>query len=209
MEAPTGGEGECGESSGATSVLDIDLLDSDSDECEDTSATCSSSSGNVRSLLDVLQIPTPSMLARKRRVATNPPKGVKRRISRQMTTVPKSVSPQERAKQFQDEPLTVSSGRLFCSACREEVSLKSVVKLHLSSAKHKLAKEKLAHKEARERDIAQALKSYDHSFHPKGETLSDRCRLYRVKVVTCFLKAGVPLQSLIAFRAFLKRTPTA
>ena len=54
---------------------------------------------------------------------------------------PKSVSPSTRVDQFLGEELTVSNGVLFCSACREPVSLKkSFVKLHIDSKKHKLQK---------------------------------------------------------------------
>ena len=53
-------------------------------------------------------------------------------------------------------------------------------------------------KESRERDIAPALAVYDEHMHPRGETLPIDQRVYRMKVVTAFLKAGVPLAKLNA-----------
>lgn len=68
--------------------------------------------------------------------------------------------PSRVSEAIQDKHLTISSGRLFCGACHKEVSVKkSVVKLHIASAKNKSAKEKQAQKEAREEDIARALKT--------------------------------------------------
>ena len=77
---------------------------------------------------------------------------------------------------------TVSSGKLFCSACREELSLKlSIVKKHVQSSKHTKQKEQpVAHGKSRERGIAAALKAYELKVHPSGETH----KLYRIKVVT-------------------------
>ena len=54
-------------------------------------------------------------------------------------------------------------------------------------------------KEKRERDIAGALAVYDEYTHPKGETLPTDHRVYHIKVVTSFLKAGVPLTKLDYF----------
>ena len=37
---------------------------------------------------------------------------------------PKGISVAQRAREFSEEMVTVSAGKLFCSACREELSLK-------------------------------------------------------------------------------------
>ena len=85
---------------------------------------------------------------------------------------PKGVSPNQRVKEFPTEPLTVSHGQLFCSACREQLSLKrSILKSHVESVKHRNAKERLARKDARELDIASSLRKYNEQVHPRGETL--------------------------------------
>ena len=38
--------------------------------------------------------------------------------------------------------------------------------------------------------------SYDSAVHPVGATLPESTRVYRVKVVTAFMKAGIPLAKL-------------
>ena len=48
-------------------------------------------------------------------------------------------------------------------------------------------------KTARERDIAAALQKHDAETHRKGETLPDPHKVYRVKVVTAFMKSGIPM----------------
>ena len=48
------------------------------------------------------------------------------------------------------------------------------------------------------------MKKYDELAHPKGETLTEEQRVYRVRVVTAFLKAGVPLNKLDNFRDLLE-----
>ena len=70
---------------------------------------------------------------------------------------------------------------------------KKRIKLHLDSQKHKTSEGKLFAKEAKQRNIAELLKKYDKECHPKGETLPDNVRVYRVTLVKSFLKAGIPL----------------
>lgn len=121
------------------------------------------------------------------------------------STDPKSIAPTKRVHEFPTEELSLSAGKLFCNACREELSLKlSIIKLHIASSKHIAGKESLAKIEARERDIAKALQSYDKQENPSGQTLPEAHRVYRIKVVTTFLKAGVPLNKLHHFRDLLE-----
>uniref|UniRef100_A0A1X7T065 DUF659 domain-containing protein n=1 Tax=Amphimedon queenslandica TaxID=400682 RepID=A0A1X7T065_AMPQE len=116
-----------------------------------------------------------------------------------------SVSPYQRVKEFPNENLTVSGGKLFCNGCREELGLKAtVVKLHVKSNKHKLGKEKLQGRNKEEIDIAQAFDTYNQKEHLAGETLSNDLQVYRTKVVKTFLKAGVPLNKVDLFRDILE-----
>ena len=62
----------------------------------------------------------------------------------------------------------------------------------------------MKHKEARERDIAESLRKYNQDVHPRGETLPEEQQIYRVKVVSTFLKAGVPLSKMDSFRDLLE-----
>ena len=77
-------------------------------------------------------------------------------------------------------------------------------RLKAPSAKHSQHKKQLAEKRSREHDDSQALKSYEQEVHPWGETLSEAHKLWRVKVVTAFMRAGVPLAKLDHFRDLLE-----
>jgi len=68
--------------------------------------------------------------------------------------------------------------------CREEVALKnSIIEQHLKTEKHIRGKGKVARKEKREQDIAEALKLYYKDVCSVGETLSSDQRVYCRKVV--------------------------
>ena len=115
------------------------------------------------------------------------------------------MSPQQRVREFTNESFTVSHGHLFCTACRERLSLKrSILKNHVQSAKHQKSKQRINHKEARERDIAASLRKYNKDVHPRGESLPEEQQVYRVKVVSSFLKPGVPLSKMDSFRDLLE-----
>ena len=160
----------------------------------------------VVSLLDRLKQPQSSTLARKRKIAVNPPKGMKR--SKGVTVNdPKSVCASDRVRSYPNEPLSVSNKKLFCSSCREELPLKkSSIDVHIKSMKHINSKMKLKQKQERELDIAKALTDYQSRVHPKGETLPESTRVYRVKVVKALLRAGIPIQKADALRELLEET---
>ena len=162
------------------------------------------------SILSKLKSPQLSDLSRKRKVATNqPPKGAKKSKGRNIGD-PKSVSPSERLKQFPEECFKVSNNNLFCTACREPLSIKkSVIEGHIKSSKHIKGKDKLASKETRERDISEMLTQYDSRVHPVGETLPTSIRVYRVRTVTAFLKSGVALNKIDSFRDLLEENGLA
>ena len=173
----------------------------DSDSSVDTSGTQDAS----LSLLDKLRAPKASELSRKRKVQVNPSVGKRRHLPGGSHTDPKSVTPSQRVREFPTEHLTVSVGKLFCTACREELGLKrSVIQAHMKSAKHADGKKRVERKEAREKDISEALRKHDQEVHQKGETLSESQRVYRVKVATAFLRAGVPFEKLEYFRELLE-----
>ena len=95
----------------------------------------------------------------------------------------KNVTVSDRLKEYK-ETFVSSCGRLFCSSCREVVSLKkSVIEHHIVSQKHNRGKER--QKRAKMHD---ALKAYDKSIHPVGENLPEAVRVRRVKVVQALLK---------------------
>ena len=84
-------------------------------------------------------------------------------------------------KQFPNQNFIVSHGKLFCTACKEEVALKrSVIELHIKSEKHERGKVKMASNEKREQDIVKAQGVYDQEVHPVGENLPTDQRVYQV-----------------------------
>ena len=134
-----------------------------------------------------------------------PPKGKKRKVSTGLSSNLKSVSPRDRCNQFSKEYFTVSGVKLFCGCCREEVSLKlSSIKNHIDSNKHKMSKDKEAKRKVRDKTLAQHLQVYESEASPRGETLPESHKLYRIKVVTAFLKSGIPLQKVDGLREVLE-----
>ena len=116
------------------------------------------------------------------------------------------MSPQDRVREFSDYSLCVSAGKLFCRACREELSVKkSVVKNHIESTKHRVSKSRLKEREKRDSDIVDALQKYSKEVHPKGETLRQHACV-PCKIVRAFLKAGIPLQKIDSFREILEES---
>ena len=55
-----------------------------------------------------------------------------------------------------------------------------------------------------EQSFVEALKQYDQSEHPKGETLPDAMRVFRVRVVTMLLKSGISLNKADGLREMLE-----
>ena len=99
----------------------------------------------------VLKAPQASDLTRKRKIDSNPPVGQKRSRG-QGSSEPKSVSAKDQVNEFPDECLTVSrGGKLFCSACREELSLrKNIITNHIACKKHWTSKEKVRTSKAKD-----------------------------------------------------------
>ena len=53
-------------------------------------------------------------------------------------------------------------------------------------------------------DIVEGLQKYDTNAHPSGETLPEAVRVYCVKVLHTFIKAGVPINKIDDFRDLLE-----
>ena len=170
-----------------------------------TSESLQSDSPSVISLLDRLRSPTPADLARMRLLKQNPPpKGVKMGKGKEKGD-PKNISANERNKTYLDEGFIVRKSKLFCRACEEVLALKkSSIEYHIKSQKHISGKKKLALKNNEESNILEALHVYDSRVNPAGDGLPDSTRVYRVKVVTTRLKAGVPLNQIDLFRDLLE-----
>ena len=74
----------------------------------------------------------------------------------------------------------------------------------MKSKKHSNGKQALKQKNVKDQDIAEALQKMDESSHPKGETIPTDQRVFRVKVVRTFLRAGVPLNKIDLFKELLE-----
>ena len=168
----------------------------DDTDCPSTSysSSCiSNSTDSVPSLLSRLCQAPPANNNRKRKIAQNLPTVRKRYKSPSSSSDPKRVTAQQQ-KEFPDQRLVVSRGKLFC--------------IHIKSIKHGRGKVKLNSKEKREQDLAKSLNAYDEEVHPVGESLPTDQRVFRIKVVTTFLKAGVPLNKIDTFRDILEESGT-
>ena len=196
MASETVSPASCMDTSTSSSSQPVqDLRESESDT--ESEATVS--------LLDRLKCPSRSVLSRARKVHCNPPpRGRKRSTGERKASNP-DVPPSKRVSEYPGELLTVSAGILFCKACREVLSVKrSTVDSHVKCAKHVESKKKVQQSESRERDIAEALQRHNEATYRKSETLPQDQRIYRVKVVQTFLRAGVPLSKLAIFRPLLE-----
>ena len=99
---------------------DIVVLDSESTVSESISTTT-----QLPSLLDRrLRPPTKPDFCRKRKVQSLKSTAVKKRHQSGTSnpTDPKGVTAHSRVKEFPNEYLIVRNGKLFCSACREEIA---------------------------------------------------------------------------------------
>ena len=133
--------------------------DSSDEDCTLTETSSSTTISDTQStsaplsLLDRLKAPKKSELTRKRKVFLNPHDG-KRRKHQSSSSHPKSVSPMQRVREYANECLTVSAGKLFCEACREEVGLKcNIVKNHIGSTKHAKMKLSVTNRKGKDEDI--------------------------------------------------------
>ena len=65
---------------------------------------------------------------------------------------------------------------------------------------------KISWQNKREQDIAEKLQEYNSQEHTSGESLPKNQQVYRIKVVSTFLRAGVPLAKIELFLPILEDT---
>ena len=75
-----------------------------------------------------------------------------------------------------------------------------MIRNHIRLVKHVNGKNKVAKKEARKQDRATALWAHNAKEHLVGEHLPEAEQVFRVKVVSAFLRAAVPLSKLQFFK---------
>ena len=95
---------------------DESLLSSDS-ELEPEVEQPPGGPGPIVPLLERLKTPATSDWARKRKIATNPPKNLKR-SKRAVAAEPLKIHPKTRIRQFPDQHFSVMFVKLFCDACK-------------------------------------------------------------------------------------------
>lgn len=86
----------------------------------------SGSSSSVVSLLSVLKLLQQSELCCKRKIATVATRGRGKHLH--CNSDPSSVTPSQKVKEFPNEQLKVSAGKVFYEACREELSINKSIK---------------------------------------------------------------------------------
>ncbi len=122
-----------------TSASGFSGEESRSDSAQESGIQTSSSSDttDAAGVLGRLCCPKASDLARKRKVDSNPPKGKKCSQGLGVSDL-KSVTPRQRVGEYPGQHFSVSNAKLFCQACREELSVKSsVLQSYIRSAKQK------------------------------------------------------------------------
>ena len=113
----------------------------------------------------VFDLPCLQCCLKKRRT---PSKGLKRGKGA-TASEPQNITATTRVREFPDQCL---SNKLFCDVCREPLShKKSVISLHLKSAKHATGVDRIKAKNKREKNNVDLLKKYDQEVHPVGEGL--------------------------------------
>ena len=90
------------------------------EDASKSSSRISAGSTEPESLLSRLKAADRSVLCCKRSVAINQPR---KRPNKSSATGPSSVTPLQRAREFSSESIGISADKLFCRACREELSL--------------------------------------------------------------------------------------
>ena len=71
----------------------------------------------------------------------------------------KKIGLHERLQSFPNEHLCIRGGKLFCNACHELLSTKSILLNHCKSKKHAQGKEKFVKSKKRDVTITEALKA--------------------------------------------------
>eukprot|EP00967_Tisochrysis_lutea_P134210 scaffold236692_cov41-Tisochrysis_lutea.AAC.3 len=137
-----------------------------------------------------------------------PPIGKRgRKEARRKTKDPKSVKATTRLAEFPDQTFLISQGKLYCKACKTDVTLiKSSIHKHISTSKHKDNLAKFNIRNAWDEDIKVFLSDYfkEHPDEIGGTNIAPETLLHRYRVVAGCLKNGVPLEKVDGLRPLLE-----
>ena len=167
----------------------------------------------------------PSNYDKQTKVVKNPPSGKKRCKSKtycdhakvkelidyfskpHKVNVKDKVTKKVKVLQCTPEPFANSAGMLFCTCCRETLSIhKSTVQRHCGAEQHLLAKEAKKGSTEKQQKIITSIESFKEKHSVSGLTnLSEREKLFRYDVVFDFMRSGDPLESIDQHRALLEK----
>ena len=117
----------------------------------------------------------------------------------------KKKSVLERVDEFHDEALEREDRWLFCGACWIWLhEKKSNVAAHVKSMKCFKSKEDRRRERLKEQSLLELIKGHDVSKRPVGETLPERVRIFRLKVVKTLLTEGILLAKADGLRSLLE-----
>ena len=166
---------------------------------------------------------TPAAVARKRSlqrtsVSKSSPDSKRTHIAHGSATKLKSVTADQRMREFPHEHLSADCGKLVCRVlvCHTEVSLEmSTLKVHVHSERHKNVKDAHRMEEERQQMVKASFEQYrrrhcnadsDSELAGTGLTsvVSDEISARRIQTVQSFLKAGIALQKIDHLRPLLE-----
>lgn len=139
------------------------------------------------------------------------PKKNRTRVRGGASTTVSRVNSAKRIEEFPGEHLCISAGQLFCDACHTVVMpKKSIVKGHISTDRHRRAKDQRKKAAAHQATLTTSWKKYQekHEEKLKGTGLStamdDSTIMRRTNVVEAMLKAGIALAKVDYLRPLLE-----
>lgn len=118
------------------------------------------------------------------------------------------VSLQQRISEYRGESFVVSAGELKCRACGKTVqNIKSTIDLHVASKTHKEKVEALNARVAADADLrTELITHYTEQPGESGASTHPDEKVFQIRVVESFLRAGIPLQKVDMLRPLLERT---
>ena len=132
------------------------------------------------------------------------------RVSAGKSTAAPRRSTHDRIAEFPGEYLSVSAGKLYCTACDLTISIKhSIVKAHVNSQRHVQGKESKKRAKLHPQAITISWKKFssESTSDLAGSGLSQAVSedvVRRANVVEAFLKAGIPLSKVDCLRPLLE-----
>ncbi|KAK3274196.1 hypothetical protein CYMTET_17609 [Cymbomonas tetramitiformis] len=144
---------------------------------------------------------------RNRVIRKKPPQGVRRAGGGHRASKEPSIEPAQRLREFPDQCLRISAGKLFCGCCKETLTvIKNSIKTHVVSAKHTRAKTAYFVQRDSDLEVKDALETYftEHN-DDSTASLSPEIHLYRYRVTEAMMFAGIPILKTDYLRPVLER----